>query len=1150
MAFIRRHRIVLVPLFAAVLVGAGAVLMLRGESDEPGGSAEAGGNVSAAGPSVRVQAWQEDVAKRTQHGREYRFIYTSEYTDPETHETVTEQYASTVRERGTNICYRDASGDWVPSVAEWVETAAGFRMNTNSWQVEVPATLGSAYAYTVGGKTLSMRPSYIFLSDGVHTLPLGTLDARVVGQIDENDPSKLVFRDVLGVNSSVDIELIAECASLHQNVVLRSKPSLPVGFSEANTRLYVYTELGLDAITVDGTVSVKLGDVAVNTAAANLLTARNESDPIAFTLTTTVGGQEREEVLHRFVESRVWDATGPANEACAARQLWRNPADSKTYLVESIDYAYLDGATGAITVDYESINGDIDQDEIWTAHATYYVSGDVNIAAGKTLTIEPGTVVKFAQDSGIDVTASGAKIIAKGEPYAYIVFTSDTDDNAGEDLTPGESTSGERSYYDQAIEIGADASADCRIEYCKVAFAVQGILTARRISTPIQHCIIYDCWVGVAVCAGASTTASDVFNCLVRKCYNGVSAWMSSIGASEEISIANCTFADLCGHGIRMYFAASGLTPDITISDNLVTNCVYDGIYANDADYADDAAWDVKYNAFYDNPSGSNYVNIPAGSISNTIQCTADPYESAPTGDYYLNDTAGGGALCRKTCGSRTYSAAGLNDEVFTYLEPTAQTADITETAEWKKLSDESNDDWPDPSDNVAIGYHHCRIDHVIDDTAIDIGDDTNAVTLTIQPGVVVAFNGASGELRFLSSADEDATLTCEGEADDLIILAGKPLVSMEVEAQVDDGVWAGQTLGIRLNEISGDGSEAASIQYTRFVGLDRGVRFEKDSDNEVQHCIFERAHAPLYGWGANKTIAIHNCLSHCNNLGAYMSTRYTSTNYTLTSCTFDRNGTGIVFSGSAYGSMQVADCLFTDDGTGIQLNSDPLSFTADFNAYWDCGPASSRKIWKAYSPYGEYALGENSIQLTKSPYDPAWSVWADQWCLAQDDTYVTPCVDAGHTYASADGVRLERFTTALEGMVDTGTVDIGYHCGGELAGVEKIELRVDGDPIVNAYFSSSHVLQIVIDFANNSGTWEIFVDGETTNQTGTGDMDGETDEDACLDFSAWSSGTYTIRITYDGGDTDDIVFTVYIDNDLPGVTITHPGSTAVVTGY
>ena len=63
MAFIRKHRVVLVPLFVAVVLGLGAFFLLRSKSEEPAGDAREAARLGAP-------VWQEDVAARSAHGRE------------------------------------------------------------------------------------------------------------------------------------------------------------------------------------------------------------------------------------------------------------------------------------------------------------------------------------------------------------------------------------------------------------------------------------------------------------------------------------------------------------------------------------------------------------------------------------------------------------------------------------------------------------------------------------------------------------------------------------------------------------------------------------------------------------------------------------------------------------------------------------------------------------------------------------------------------------------------------------------------------------------------------------------------------------------------------------------------------------------------
>lgn len=76
--------------------------------------------------------------------------------------------------------------------------------------------------------------------------------------------------------------------------------------------------------------------------------------------------------------------------------------------------------------------GELKDNETWTAGNVYILKGKVIVPEGKTLTIEPGTIIKG--DKGSDVNASalivdqGAKLIANGTADKPIIFTS-IDDN-------------------------------------------------------------------------------------------------------------------------------------------------------------------------------------------------------------------------------------------------------------------------------------------------------------------------------------------------------------------------------------------------------------------------------------------------------------------------------------------------------------------------------------------------------------------------------------------------------------------------------------------------------------------------------------------------------------------------------------------------
>jgi len=67
----------------------------------------------------------------------------------------------------------------------------------------------------------------------------------------------------------------------------------------------------------------------------------------------------------------------------------------------------------------EPVSGTIDTDTIWTNDKTYKVTGNVGLAPDFTLTIEPGTTVKFAGDFSLNI---GGTLIAQGTAEQPILF--------------------------------------------------------------------------------------------------------------------------------------------------------------------------------------------------------------------------------------------------------------------------------------------------------------------------------------------------------------------------------------------------------------------------------------------------------------------------------------------------------------------------------------------------------------------------------------------------------------------------------------------------------------------------------------------------------------------------------------------------------
>ncbi len=1117
MAFVRRHRMVLVPLCVAVVAAVGALVLGPSGSEEPADD-------SPDGATVTVHPWQELVERRSDHVREWRVVREIERVDPETGQTVTDEVVSTVREVASNLCYRDAEGSWQPSVAEWEATGDGFKSDRNGYQVYFGATLGASYTKIVSGKQFWMCPRSLVLSDGAHVLLVAAIDPNAVGHVDANDPAKLVFPDAFGEALDAELEYVLEKASFHQNVVLRSAIALPDCFDAEAAQLHVFTEVGLDYALADNTVSVQYAGAEVAADLDGSLTPFSKREPIAF-LRSEVGatGELVTSDLFAFAASRVYDSAAEAvNETLAERRLWRDPTDQKIYLVERVSHSWLAAATYPVTLDYEDKSGNINNEE-WRADATYYVSNNVNVGSEKTLTIEPGTVIKFASGSAINVTNEGAKILAQGEPFRYIVFTSKNDDDSGDEIS-GSSGNPVASDYDDAVNIGASASADCAIEYCKIGYASDAIEVDKDIGA-IKHCIIRDCG-DAMVFAGSS--APDLFNCLIAD-IGGYGVTVAPYDAQVELEITNCTFDD-CGYGISL-IAGPTASIDLTAKNNLFANNTIGVCNSGQGTCT------LDYNGWYGNTTdtvgtskGNDAVTMTVSPYNHNTGSGSYPDNPCPLGDHYIDTEyePGGGkppqppppsGYLLVDAGDGTADSHYGDGGDFDFEPPETVDGDITSNTTWSPGDGDTS--------TVDIGYHQPRIDKLIDNTARKIG---SGVTLTIQSGVAVAFHNTGARLEFDSSGASDRSLACDGTPSEPIILAGGPVVSMHVEAQYYDDPLTYDIKGLRLNDPT-SATATASITYTRLMGLHKAILIEKDSDNEIKHCIFERGRESLYGEGAaDREVSVSNCLFRYSHRGVCIDMNDSATLWSFHNCTFDRNDIGMVLWSGSTATVNIKDCLFSNADEGIRLNDMPTTFTHDYNAFNKCDPTNNKKIWKNYGGTpAEESIGANSYALASSPYDSAaeWS-WADLWYLDQDGDFV------GGGSRTALAANLATFTTRLSDYdYDYGQVDIGYHYP---TGLDITDTHFDNEASGEAgeidilYDYGGNVSYRTIRIYNSDGelVYEYAPSGEgtyirLTGWDGKGNQSGYNGQD--LD-----TGTYTVVVTGGAQGNEYARFHLYIE--------------------
>jgi len=129
----------------------------------------------------------------------------------------------------------------------------------------------------------------------------------------------------------------------------------------------------------------------------------------------------------------------------------------------------------------ENVSGTIISDTLWTNDKTYHVTGNVGVAPGYTLTIEPGTNVRFTDGYSLNI---GGNLIAKGTAELPILFEPVTVGNDWNQIL----------FDDQSIDAQVDLQGEYLsgniLEHVQISGASGGI--ACNYSTPFISNISID----------------------------------------------------------------------------------------------------------------------------------------------------------------------------------------------------------------------------------------------------------------------------------------------------------------------------------------------------------------------------------------------------------------------------------------------------------------------------------------------------------------------------------------------------------------------------------------------------------------------------------------------------------------------------------
>lgn len=155
-----------------------------------------------------------------------------------------------------------------------------------------------------------------------------------------------------------------------------------------------------------------------------------------------------------------------------------NPTGQGDKVSDRIDF--IPWSTTSGTLPMTSVGGSLSGIRTWSADTVYVVTSSVTIPSGSTLTLEPGTIVKFGP--GQSMTINGV-LNAVGSPDAYVVFTSLKDDtNGGDTNGDGEATIPAPGDWQSLFISSPGGSVGSTIRFAVVRFGTQAVYLNGKLS--------------------------------------------------------------------------------------------------------------------------------------------------------------------------------------------------------------------------------------------------------------------------------------------------------------------------------------------------------------------------------------------------------------------------------------------------------------------------------------------------------------------------------------------------------------------------------------------------------------------------------------------------------------------------------------------
>jgi MYXO-CTERM domain-containing protein len=494
------------------------------------------------------------------------------------------------------------------------------------------------------------------------------------------------------------------------------------------------------------------------------------------------------------------------------------------------------GDIGAVAYDGFAttvLAGHLFVDTLLTAAASpHTVVGDLTVHPGVTLTIEPGSTVRFAaltdlMRAGLDTTRT--ELIVRG------TLVADGTASSGILLESAAGTPARGDWYGVHLMPG---SASSLLDYATVRHAQYAVHSEAPAGTVVQRSILEESSsYGVYVSAGAASFAelqirrngshgfyvASASPTLTRsRVFDNASygAYVYNSTVASTVAITHSTFVANGGAGgLGIYLYRSSGTLSVTVQDNLVTANGGYGVYVSGS-----PSVAIDHNLVWGHTT-ADYYNVSGGT-------------GAVTENPLLVDLAGRDLRITSRSPARLHASDGGDIGALAY--------DGAPTVGWQGHLYE-NTSW------LAAGGPYA----VLGDLTVEPG-----VTLTIGPGAVVTFAAHTDSM----GGNLDTTRT-ELRVLGRLVVDGDPgnLVTLKSAAGTPaPGDW----YGVHLTPTS----SSSAIEYALVRHAQYGVHSQADNLNSVSRT--EVADAQSYGVYVAQGSAVFDGMQihHCGSHGVYVS--------------------------------------------------------------------------------------------------------------------------------------------------------------------------------------------------------------------------------------------------------------------------------------